>query len=378
MSTIEWIILLASLVYLLRVVLFSIGTAIERRKRHPDAPPGYRPFVSVVVPARNEELHVEACVRSILESRYPNDSFELIVVNDQSEDDTAAILARLSVEFPQLKVITTTDDADNPNLQGKTRALHQGIVQTRGEILMMTDADCTVPDTWIPEVVLAFADCNLGMLASFTVVDADTAFEKLQALEWVFNHTLASGGVGLKQPLGCFGNNISLRRRAYDEVGGYATIAFSVTEDLALLQAVSRTRWGIRYVCDNRLKVTTHPAQDAMTFIRQHQRWAKGGKELGWRATIFVLSTASIWLALLLSILFAGPFWLAGVFASRAVGDYMVIEPSLRELRLKTLGPWFPLAVLFFLCIELILPLFLLPRKVKWKGREFQQSVGRR
>src|SRR5690606_36911952 len=109
---------------------------------------------------------------------------------------------------------------------------------------------------WI-ETIAGYCTEDTGLVASFTVMEPGNTFETLQTLEWVFNHTLAGAGVGLKQPLGCFGNNLSIRRTVYDELGGYARIRFSVTEDLALQQAVAATRWNMRYPCSYDARVVT-------------------------------------------------------------------------------------------------------------------------
>lgn len=360
----------AVVIYTIRTLLFLYGVQRERRNNQLQALPTAQPTVSIIIPARNEETHIEHCVRSVFANTYAG-KFEVVVVNDRSTDRTAHVVEQLQHEFPTLVLHHTVEDTTNPMLRGKPRALHQGIGIATGEIVMMTDADCTVGVEWIERIVRVFGDSTVGLVASFTVMQPHNLFEKMQTLEWVFNHTLASAGVGLQQPLGCFGNNLSIRRTVYNELGGYAAIRFSVTEDLALLQAVAHTHWKVRYPCWYEARVVTLPVRSFGSFIRQHQRWAKGGQALGWRATIFVISSAALWLGVLASML-AG-YWggLAILLGGRIAADTLIILPSLRVFRILRLGFYLPIAVLFFMCIELVIPFFLLKKHVVWKGQSF-------
>lgn len=361
----------AIVIYVARSLIFGYGAFIERRRSRQPLSPAAPPSVSVIIPARNEEHNIEQCVRSVMANRYTG-TFEVVVVNDRSTDRTGEILAALQREFPSLIVHNTVEASSDEVLRGKPRALDQGIAVSSGEVVMMTDADCIVEPGWIQAVAGLFSDPGLGLVPSFTVIDAHSLFEKLQALEWIYNHTLASAGVGLRQPLGCFGNNLSIRRKVYNEIGGYRSIRFSVTEDLALLQAVAATKWTIRYPCNYASRVVTLPVKDFGSFIRQHQRWSKGGQALGWRATIFVLSSAALWLAVLTAIITGQWLWLGALIGGRILIDFLIALPSLRILRVESLQPYFPIGVLFLMFIELIIPFFLLKRSVVWKGQTFR------
>lgn len=356
-------------IFALRTAIFLLG--YEREQAKAAAPSLPLPSVSVVVPARNEESSIEHCVRSLMQSDYPAELWELIVVDDESEDSTAAVLERLRSEFPRLKVAVTRGMESGQGLRGKTRALHAGILKSDAEVVMMTDADCTVHPRWVSVVAESFRDTSVDLIASFTVIRATSFFSLLQSLEWIYNHTLASAGVGWRQPLGCFGNNLSIRRSAYNTLGGYPAIPFSVTEDLALLQAANRANLGIRYPCREELQVTTLPVENFDRFIRQHRRWAVGGKALGWRATIFVASSVAFWAGLISSALALRADLFLLLIAMRILLDAEVLRRSTKRLSQGSLLPLSPLGTIFFLFLEAIIPFLILKTSVTWKGRTY-------
>ncbi len=378
---IESIFWTALCVHFLRTCIFQLGAWLERRKNIPQHTtpldtPQTLPLVSVIIPARNEQENIESCIRSVMANDYLH--FEVIVVNDRSSDNTGEILKRLRQEFPRLIIHNTVENTESKtyknsiNLQGKTRALHQGIERSSGDLLMMTDADCIVQQTWISTIAAVFQNPNIGLVPSFTVIRAQTIFARMQALEWVFNHTMASAGIGLKQVLGCFGNNLTIRLRTYKDVGGYPNIPFSITEDLALLQAVHDTEWQVRYICDNRTKVETLPCPTISAFIKQHKRWALGGRALGWRAVVFMLSSATLWMGIVAALWNARYDEVIGLVLARVAMDFSVMLPSLLLLRAIRLAAWFPLGIVFFLIVELITPFYLLKPSVEWKGQIFR------
>ncbi|MDQ3717658.1 MAG: glycosyltransferase family 2 protein, partial [Thermoproteota archaeon] len=99
-----------------------------------------RPFVSIIVPARNEEDNIRKCLLSILTQKYPN--FEVIAVDDNSDDQTLKIMKDISSkqEFDKkLKVVSLSDKPDG--WTGKTWASQQGYINSHGDILLFTDAD---------------------------------------------------------------------------------------------------------------------------------------------------------------------------------------------------------------------------------------------
>jgi cellulose synthase/poly-beta-1,6-N-acetylglucosamine synthase-like glycosyltransferase len=332
----------------------------------------YHPFVSIIVPARNEKNNIENCVISLFESTYPRDRYEVIVVNDRSTDETGEILSKLACQFTGLRIIEVTEDSADRNLQGKPGALQFGIEHAKGEILLFTDADCQVGRKWIEVMSGYFADPEVGMIASFTNVINKNLFERMQAIEWIYLQAMATAGLGLGHPLGCYGNNLSIRLKDFKDVGGYRKIKFSLTEDLALLTAVSKRGRKAGYICQNDTMVFTKPCRTFGEYLSQHHRWALGGMELGWKAVVFVITSLALWGGLIISVVTGDPLWLI-LPAIRISGEYLMIYSSLNKLRVPELKKWTFFAIIFFLLMEPVIPILLLSKTVSWKGQVFNK-----
>ncbi len=367
------LILITLVIYSIRGIIFIIGAIKERKKAFVNSV-DYIPFVSIVVPARNEEQNIRNCIESLAMNSYPKDKYEIIAVDDRSTDQTLEILNKLNLAIDNLCVVAINETNKIQSLKGKPGALQYGINNAKGEIILMTDADCIVGPEWIRTIVNEFADKDVALVASFTNVIGNKIFDKIQAVEWVYMHTMASAGVGLNQPLGCYGNNLSFRKKDFDALGGYSGIDFSVTEDLALLQAMVSSGKKIRYLTHPESDVDTFPCLTLGEYFKQHHRWAIGGLALGWRATVFIVTSASLWIGIILSIIDMNFILLSCVFANRILWDYLLIGSSLAKLRKHELHQWIPVSIIFLSFAELIIPFLLLKPNVEWKGQVFNKK----
>jgi len=360
------IILGIAILYWLRSLVFYWGA---RRAANPARARGYQPRISVVVAARNEEMNIGRCLQSLVAQEYPAERMEIIVMNDGSEDGTEEIISTFVTENPIVKYYQV--QKENSHLRGKTSAVAQGFDKATGEIFVTTDADCAVPREWLREIASYF-EPGTGLVAGFTVQEGTTIFSAIQSLDWVYLMTLGSAGVGLSKPLGCIGNNLALRREAYESVGGYRGIPFSVTEDLALLQAVCGTgKWGYKYPLNKNMFVTSVPCQDTRTLWAQKRRWAHGGKKLRLPGYLVLIVSLLMNIGILSSIVTLQWQTLAILWAVRWGADLMILMPTLKCFGMTGLLKYFfPYEVYAFL-YEILLPFGLLKKEVAWKGRTF-------
>jgi chlorobactene glucosyltransferase len=234
-------------VTLILLVPFSIAlwnyfsfAAIRRRDR-----PSRMPSISVLVPARNEERSIERCVRSLLEQEY--DDFEVIVLNDHSDDRTGEILTTLRREHPALSVI---EGAPLPaEWVGKNWACHQLAREARGEWLLFTDAD-TIHEPHSLSAVIGFAERTGAHFFSGVPRQRMESFWERVVIPMViflyFAYLPNRWITDRRDPQfsATNGQLLCVARLAYDKIGGHEAVRSQLVEDLWLGRAAKRA--GIR------------------------------------------------------------------------------------------------------------------------------------
>jgi len=354
-----------SLLYLVKIVLFYTGARrasarIENKER---------PSVSLIVAARNEEDNIDVCLSSLAAVSYSGD-LEIIVVDDQSTDGTTEIIQRWVDRIPHMRMMKPEGIVNG--LRGKANAIAQAIEKSSGDIVLTTDADCTVPIAWVERMVEQY-DEGTGCVCGFTLIKSRGIFSGMQSLDWAYLLTIASAGVGWGYTLSAVGNNMSYRRAAYEEVGGYKGVGFSVTEDFALLNAIAyTTAWNVRYPMEASTLVWSEPCPDMRELYRQKKRWGKGGVDIhpvgfGIMSIGFLMSAAILllpWLGL--------PLWALGCgLAAKCCGDAFLLSLPLKTFSQRHLYRYFAAFELYYLLYVVTLPFVVLfAGRVVWKDRK--------
>jgi len=365
---IETILLGATALYSVTMLYlrFGLGRANNYVKNE-----DYEPAVSVIVAARNEEESIGECLRSIANVHYPREKLEVIIVNDGSVDKTREIAEGIVRGHPWMKLVSTNPGSGN--LRGKTNAVAQGIDASRGEILMFTDADCTVPPEWVGETVRSF-DKETGVVGGFTLLEARRTFEGVQTLDWLFLYGLAAAAAGLGTPLTAIGNNLSVRRAAYDLTGGFKNIPFSVTEDYALVQSIlQKTHFKVRFPVNPKTVVRSKPCADLNQLFRQKQRWWVGGLNMILRGVILMFIGWILRFSLILGLFSGLPLAVVAGVVCMSVMDLIFLWKPLRSFGGLAYLRYFPAYEIYFALYMMILPVVALSsRNVVWKERKLQ------
>ena len=196
------------------------------------------PLLSVIVPARNEARVVETVVRTVLASGYRN--LELIVVDDRSTDDTAAIVERLVRDDARLRLVR---GAELPaGWYGKPWACVQGARAAAGELLLFTDADTRHTPELIPRAVAALQPRRDGLVTVAPLQRCLTFWERVVMPQvWLLlgvrYHPLAVNRARRPRDVIANGQFILTTRAAYEAAGTHEVVRHEVAEDLALAQA---------------------------------------------------------------------------------------------------------------------------------------------
>jgi cellulose synthase/poly-beta-1,6-N-acetylglucosamine synthase-like glycosyltransferase len=350
--------------YFFLIILLSIGL----RKKYPKLNYEDLPSATVIVAARNEENNISSCMHSLDNLNYPDGKLEIIIIDDFSGDSTGKIIEEYIKDKPKFKKIIPDE---NSPLKGKIKALSSAINIASGEIVMLTDADCEVSPSWA--VTLAsFYNNNVGIVNGFTVINNGNIFSVIQGIDLIFLLSVASGSINLKYPVSCIGNNMSFRKKAFYEAGGYENLPFSVTEDFLLLQAIAGLKkYDILYPLLQDSVVFSKPCINLKELINQKKRWGRGGFVVP-PFGIIIMSVAFISnLFVFLTPLFCSHVWLyLAVF--KIMIDYLFLYPVHSILNIRNHLKYYLFFQVYFILYTTILPLLLiLSRKIYWKGRSY-------
>lgn len=370
----SWIILgLLTAFYSATTWLFFLGLG-KLREGHNRTTPS----VSVILAARNEEAHIGACLESLVRQSYGG-PYDITVVDDQSTDGTAKVIRELAGKHPNIQLIQVEET--EKGWAPKKYALHQAIENSSGEIVCATDADCTVPPTWIQGLVRQF-EPSVGMVTGLVQLNQgdrkESAWVRLQALELFSLFMAAAGGIGMGLAFSASGGNIAYRRQAFRQASGFRKIRHLVSgdDDLLLQQMVAKTNWSTRFCADPETFVTTEPMAGLKAFFRQRKRWASKAPHQQPFLLFFLVTTFLLNLSLLVAIpltLFLGR-WVApplACLAVKALSELAVLWRGARMFGRRQLLAIFPLWELAHVPYIAVMGLAGLGGGLTWKNRRF-------
>ena len=336
-----------------------------------------QPAVSILISARDEEEHLAQCLESIIRLEYPAQLLEVLILNDHSVDSTLEIAQSYAGQYRQLRVIDIDTLIPGLQVQGKMNALAQGLEQARGEIILITDADCRVPPGWVSEFVKYFT-ADVGLAGSMTLLSPlthkDTCFTRVQNLDWIFLQGVAAGTAALSLPVTVLGNNFGFRRQAYLDTGGFAALGFSLAEDMQLLQAIHRQGWKVVYPLQAATAVSSVPLPTVKEFYRQRLRWVKSSGTASWWGYMLMSASLLAHLVMVVAVIFK----LLNLSVAIAIAlalfvDFIFLLRLLKRFRLSRLIFYFPLFEIFYLLYTLFFAvIFFLPAGVVWKDRQYK------
>ncbi|MEQ9104556.1 MAG: glycosyltransferase [Rhodothermales bacterium] len=286
-----WLPILPGLVYVVGLTAFVVGDAMNRRRSHRLArvdvgesgmapAPVDAPRTSVIVPARNEAAGISACLESILACDWPRGSLEVVVVDDHSTDGTADVVRSVQARHPDVDILLVemalVADAAVPRGH-KKRAVAEAIARSTGDILLVTDADTSVPPDWI-RLMVAHLGPGVGCVAGPIAYTNGGWLGPVVALEYAGLQGIASGAIGLGRPILSFGASSGYRRDALRDVGGFDGLyGVSSGDDALLMQRMAyESAWRVAWCAHPGAIVRTAPPATAQAFWQQRRRWITG------------------------------------------------------------------------------------------------------
>ena len=234
--------------FILGSLLVFLGIVLKNLVDFPDLPAGLNddasaPMVSMLVPARNEELNIAGCVSSLLAQEYRN--FEVIVIDDQSTDGTMDALRKLAAApgGGRLRILEGTPLPDG--WHGKAWACQQLSERASGDLLLFTDADTRHRPDALRRAVEAIDRSGADMLSLTPAQEIETFWEML-IVPLVYHILFSYLPIGMvwksRSPAFCYaiGQFILFRREAYGRIGGHLSVCSNLVEDVWLCKMVKR------------------------------------------------------------------------------------------------------------------------------------------
>ncbi|MEO8085563.1 MAG: glycosyltransferase [Bacteroidota bacterium] len=233
--------------------------------------------ISVIIPARNEAENIFDCLSDFIRQDYPFDSFEVIVADDHSNDDTSAIVQKFIHDHPALRIQLLQLKAGGENKTYKKYAITSAIDISAGELIITTDADCRRGRMWLKSIAGYYASCHPEMISAPVIFEGEKSWlEKIQSLEFLGLVGIGAAAIRNGYPFLCNGANLAFSKEVFRVTGGYdAAKNISSGEDTQLMLKIApRGKERIQFLKSIHATVRTKAQKSMQELLDQRKRWA--------------------------------------------------------------------------------------------------------
>ncbi|WP_187631945.1 glycosyltransferase [Hymenobacter lutimineralis] len=325
------------------------------------------PRVSILLAARNEAANIERCLGALAALDYPAEQLEILIGDDASTDDTVALVRRFIHGKPQFRLVPIGGQLGTA--RGKSNVLAQLSRAATTDYFFITDADMALSPRWV-QTMLAAATPEVGSVTGITTADG-SLFGRLQGLDWLFGLNLIRLLSDRGLPVAAVGNNMLVRRAAYESIGGYETLAFSITEDVQLFERVVAQGWQFRNLIEPGVLGVSAPQPTVRQLLRQRKRWMRGAGRLPWQLGVLFSSYGVFYTVLGWPGLLPGAT-VAALYAAKMLFQTIFLHITLRQAGRQESLPVLLLYEFYLLAMSVaVLAYTVLPRPIVWKERRY-------
>jgi len=272
MAGLYWIILFSFLITLLYagiIYWFHSGWINIKVFSPPNTCPEI--FVSIVIPFRNESAKIKRNIISLINQDYPASQFEVIYVDDHSEDNSAEILQNHMRDLTNFR-IAGLDETKS----GKKAALVEGAKSAKADLLLFTDADSYPVQSWVRTMAMYYEKHNPVMISGPVIInESGGILKRFQTLEFMSLTGSAAGSFGVGNPVLCNGANLGYDRKVYlQNTDNLQTNILSGDDIFMMLSLKNNDRSRLQFVKSPDAIVFTDPVESVRQFFMQRMRWA--------------------------------------------------------------------------------------------------------
>nr|WP_321232328.1 glycosyltransferase [uncultured Psychroserpens sp.] len=369
--TLTYLILIGSLVYGFdKVIEFNLEDTLVKTK------------FSVIVPFRNEAEHLPDFLKSIAELNYPKSLFEVILVNDESTDNSEELIKSIISKSPFNSNENNISIIDNIRITNspKKDAITVAITHAKHDWIVSTDADCELPKYWLDVFDNYSHNSNSSMLvAPVTFRAATSFFERFQLLDILSLQGATIGGFGIKKPFLCNGANLAYRKDFFYTISGFeGNLDIASGDDIFLLEkAVKRDKSRVQYIKNKQAIVTTQAQPNFKTLKSQRVRWAAKtssyknafGKLVGF--LVLLMNALLVCLPLLSVLQIISLKTLIYTFAIKFLIDFLLLFKTARFFSQEHYLPSYIFSSLLYPFFSVYVVFISMFRGYKWKDRAY-------
>lgn len=336
-------------------------------------------FVSVIIPFRNEIDNLQKSLESVISQSFSSEKYEVIYIDDNSDDGSFEFLTNYKTP-DNIKVLKSPISLSER--AHKKKALKFAIENSKGDIIITTDADCYHKSIWLETMINNF-DSKTAFLSGPVQFNSNgSLFQELQKLEFSSLILVGAGLIGIKNPIICNAANLGFRKNVFNEVGGYEdNLNLSSGDDEFLMQKIAReTDYNVKFCMNKDAMSFTAPNNSLNDFYQQRKRWASKGfhyldKKIIAKLVFIFLFYLSLPTQVVLGV-FSNPIFLisAGVsLVAKFLFEYKIVMIDSEKLFPKTDLVYFILAEIFHIPYIIISGIAGIFGNYKWKGREIKR-----
>jgi cellulose synthase/poly-beta-1,6-N-acetylglucosamine synthase-like glycosyltransferase len=336
--------------------------------------------VSVLIPVRNEMPHILELVCQLEKQSYPHDKYEVIIIDDGSEDGTYEALMQWSIHSDlNLKILKS----ENPKARFnscKKAAITQGVKEATGDIILMTDGDVHIGEHWIHGFVNHFHRKDIQLISGPVMMESNGFLADLQSIEFASLIGTGAALIYYDTPILCNGANLAFRKKVFWEINGYADNEEVASGDDEFLMAKINKLYpkSVSFLKSRHCVVKIKPLQSFKDFMNQRRRWAgKWKKHVNINSKIlavyiFVVHVSFLLLILLLAIQKVQPFVFAVLLLLKLVTEYVFFK-NIFKFFAKTLNIFpFVLSSLLYSLYAVTFGILANFGGYMWKGRHYK------
>ncbi len=375
-----FVIISITVIYLLLIGSFILGFDRIKTFELSDLKPVTR--FSIIIPFRNEEVNLPALLQSISTLNYPKDFFEIIFVDDDSDDNSIdlldAFLIKSRISRANIQVIKNIRTTNSP----KKDAITLAISKAAHEWIVTTDADSILPTYWLDSFNEFIQKQQPDMIvAPITYANAQGFLQNFQLLDVLSLQGATIGGFGIKKPFLCNGANLAYKKQLFKSVSGFqGNSEIASGDDVFLLEKATRQKAiKVAYLKCKQAVVTTSALTSRKDLIEQRVRWAAKSsayKNLFGKLAGFIILVENALLICCLALLGIGiltPKALLYIFIIKFSIDLFLIYKAANFFDQKKHLKYYILSFLYYPFFSVYVTFIAVFKNYKWKGRSYKQ-----